>query len=172
MECKVISPRQFFVSLLVGLFSLNIFVPANASAKSNWSRYHGQGPNGPYRFVVQYAKTEDGKLQRVDFTYSKTYGLQLFITTRFIADEVIVSVDGKEYKFNGGGAFHKMSFAVSEALLKALRRTKGSVLVKERYEDSGASYASTLDTTGLSAAIDWVLDIEGKGTVRQYEKKE
>lgn len=132
--------------------------PALASLYGDWIiKERGTAPNH-YRFTEQNAKTTDCKTQRVDFTYSKSSGWSFTVTTRNIADQVTLIIDGKSHEFIGGGPFHKLSIPVAASLVKQVMNAQQPILLIESY-DSGVSYHTVISVKGSSAALRWVGDI-------------
>lgn len=140
-------------SLLLTLSSLTL-----AASYGDWTvKADGSSPN-QYRFAEQYAKTTDCKTQRIDFTFSKSTGWSFTVTTRNIADQVKLIIDGKSHEFIGGGPFHKLSIPVDTSLIKQVMNAQQPILLIESY-DEGVSYHSVVSVKGSSAALRWVGDI-------------
>ena len=146
-------------SLLIAcVLSFWLVLPVSADT---WERYHGTSNGGKYRYVEQYAPTNDNMVQRIDFTYSKKTGWELYVTTRFIADEVTLIVDGKKFVFHGQPGFHKMSFPVSQELLEAVRKTSQPIIVSERYNFlPEARFTAKVNPSGLMEALRWAEQVQ------------
>ncbi len=124
---------------------------------------------GKYRFIEQHAKTTDkgDVTQRIDFTYysddtdffrtNKTHW-ELNVTTRYIAKKLIFFVNGERFEFEGGGPFHKLSFAVNDKFVKAGWNSSQPVVLEEEY-DSEVYYA-LISTNGSAAALLWASDVK------------
>lgn len=150
-----------FLALLTLCFCVNSY----AVQYGDWTGKDG----GTYRFIEQYAKTTDNGdvVQRIDFTYyssntdffkrhSKHW--ELNVTTRYIAKKLVFFVSGERFEFEGGGPFHKLSFAVNEKFVKAIWNSDQPVVLEEKYDSD--VYYSLISTHGSAAAMLWATDVK------------
>jgi len=147
------------IILVVGLLSLINQAIANNSF-GEWTRWHGGGAPPTYRFVKAYAKMNDERLQRIDFTYIKESGWFFYITLPLIPvyDPVVITVkvDNKYYSFKGTSTMNKMNWSIDEEFINALSKSSQIITIGQKYTGDGDfSYQSTLDSTGLSNALTW-----------------
>jgi hypothetical protein len=134
----------------------------NAKEFGDWTV---KGTN-KYRFAEQYGNqdirtTGERYKQRLDFTFSRSKGWEMTLTTSFLAEEkdiIKLIVDDKEYIFKGQGCCHKQSFPISYEIVNKIKNTKTNIIIKEIYFD-GKSYRSVFSSKGSSAALLWVSDI-------------
>jgi hypothetical protein len=145
---------------------LQVFVLSHAKSDidyGNWEKFHGGGSPATYRFVQSYAKMEDGRRQRVDFTFTKN-SWKFYITLPLVpnTDPVIVAlnIDGESFIFKDTSAMNKIDWDISPKLLDALLKTKSIIIIDQKYTGGGDfQYKSTLNYKGLANAMRWAIDI-------------
>jgi len=156
-------PLFFAVLLLVNS------PPVSAATDfEKWNRHSGAG----YRYVEYFAKSKDTRdgvapnfnlsWQRYDFTFSRKHGWQFYVTLRLVPVKnpvrVRVSVNGKDFVFEGTSVFGKMSWEVEQEFLDAVKETKQPILVEETY-GSDYKYSAVISPQGLADALKWVGDL-------------
>ena len=154
----------FFAALLLA----NTISVSDAKDFEKWNRYGGDG----YRFVEYFAKSRDAgdgvapnfnlSWQRYDFTFSRKRGWQFYVTLRLVPVinpvRVRVSVNGKDFVFEGTSVFAKASWKVEQEFLDAVKKTKQPIQVEETY-GSGYKYSAVISSKGLADALNWVGDL-------------
>lgn len=144
---------------------LVVALPVAAQDLGEWKIFKGDN----YRYAEQYAPSWDSRgdeksdlrLQRFDITYSRKSGWKIFITTRLIPSvdpvRIRVTIDGRNFFFEGASAFGKQSWKADEEFLGAMKRTEQPILVEEIYTGgSGFKYNAIINPDGLAAALKWV----------------
>jgi hypothetical protein len=158
-------PLFFAVLLLVNS------PPVSAATDfEKWNRHSGDG----YRYVEYFAKSKDARdgvapnfnlsWQRYDFTFSRKHGWQFYVTLRLVPVKnpvrVRVSVNGKDFVFEGTSVFGKMSWEVEQEFLDAIKKTKQPILVEETYAGTGDfKYNAAISSKGLADALKWAGDL-------------
>lgn len=137
-------------TLLIAIISL----PVMSKQFGDWAVFEGSN----YRFAKQDSRCTENWKQPVDFTYSPKKGWEFTFTTRFIADEVSILVDGQKFDFKPKTkAFHKMSWQINNELIQLIWDTPNPILIMEKHSNNGYSYCIA-SPKGSAAALRWVND--------------
>jgi len=141
--------------------------------ESSWKQKSGNG----YRFTEQYGiqdvrrgdkqfvkrKNDEGRqyVARIDFTFSKKHGWKMYYTATLISDdEIILTIDEKEFVFYGDGIFNKQELTINNEIIKHLKSTKNDFYIQENHPNSDIQYSTAYRTVfkseGLKNALEWV----------------
>ena len=122
--------------------------------------------NSSYRFAEQYGQQDvrlngESYMQRLDFTFSKSKGWEMTLTTSYLAtkdDTIKLILDDESYVFKGKGCCHKQTFKITTNIIESIKNTKSDLIIEEIYSN-GNKYRSVFSTKGSFAALLWVSDI-------------
>ena len=122
--------------------------------------------NSSYRFAEQYGQqdvrlTGESYKQRLDFTFSKSKGWEMTLTTSYLAtkdDTIKLILDDESYVFKGKGCCHKQTFEITKDIVKKIKNTTNDIVIEEIYS-GGGKYRSVFSSKGSSAALLWVSDL-------------
>ncbi|MDB4173141.1 hypothetical protein N9748_00820 [bacterium] len=160
-------------NILTAIVFAVLFLASAASASDakdfeKWNRHSGEG----YRYVEYFAKSKDTRdgvapdfdlgWQRFDFTFSRKHGWQFYVTLRLVPTKnpvrVRMSINGKDFVFEGTSAFNKMSWRVDKQFLDAVMKADQPIQVEETYS-SNFKYSAVISPQGLADALKWVGDL-------------
>lgn len=161
------------LSTSIALLLILFISYSQAAEKTNWRLIEGGDASNSYRYAEQYGIHKDllteseDRFQRLDFTFSKRKGWQLYVTGNLVGDsndEIILHIDDYSIRFENGGSFNKQAFALDPLIIDRLKNASSLSVEEIYYPDNSKEtpwfhYKSYFKTDGLKDALNWVSNL-------------